>query len=531
MINKRNFRPWSVFRLFVALFVLFALSGCLMGKWPDDRSVYTLSQQTEAVELDVDGNGAADINRGGTNSTTAAGARTNLSVYSKADVDTSLSGKAATLGTDDNYVTDAEKVVIGNLGSLSALDAGTMTNTFFCTYVTGTGIECNTDPAGFEGGTDDQGITEFTLTGDNLTITLEDDAGGQKTVDLSGYTDAEVSSGACSGDDLVLTLSDASTVTVTDGCLTGSGGATEINDLTDVDTTGKATGKILVFDASGNLVVGDNSGSVTVVANLATPSDTAVPSVNAVIAESALKAPSASPTLTGTITVPTMSGSDGTTYSGTDLIAAINALLTKTDTAITLSAGTGLTFVDGEFSVTTSTYQAYDANLTSWAAITPSANGGSLVSAANYAAMRTLLDLEPGTDFNVYDANLTTNSNRYHQTAHINPDYVYANQGIVELDSKTAAALTISEIYVKLIDQTNVDPTTELEITCYQKTAGTDYTTPTTIGSGTTTAGVLTVSSFTDATVPVGSMMWCAIGTDPDATTLGMTVVLAGSYD
>jgi hypothetical protein len=37
-----------------------------------------------------------------------------------------------------------------------------------------------------------------------------------------------------------------------------------------------------------------------------------------------------------------------------------------------------------------------------------SANGRSLISAANYAAMRTLLDLEVGVDFNAYDADLTT---------------------------------------------------------------------------------------------------------------------------
>jgi len=46
-----------------------------------------------------------------------------------------------------------------------------------------------------------------------------------------------------------------------------------------------------------------------------------------------------------------------------------------------------------------STVQAYDADLDTWATVTPSANGQSLVSAANYAAMRTLLDLEAGTDF------------------------------------------------------------------------------------------------------------------------------------
>lgn len=43
--------------------------------------------------------------------------------------------------------------------------------------------------------------------------------------------------------------------------------------------------------------------------------------------------------------------------------------------------------------------QAYDADLTTYAGITPSANVQSLLSAASYAAMRTLLDLEAGTDF------------------------------------------------------------------------------------------------------------------------------------
>lgn len=46
-----------------------------------------------------------------------------------------------------------------------------------------------------------------------------------------------------------------------------------------------------------------------------------------------------------------------------------------------------------------STVQAYDADLTTWAGLTPSANAQSLVTAANYAAMRALLDLEAGTDF------------------------------------------------------------------------------------------------------------------------------------
>jgi hypothetical protein len=43
--------------------------------------------------------------------------------------------------------------------------------------------------------------------------------------------------------------------------------------------------------------------------------------------------------------------------------------------------------------------QAYDSDLTTWAGLTPTANAQSIITAANYAAMRTLLDLEAGTDF------------------------------------------------------------------------------------------------------------------------------------
>lgn len=65
---------------------------------------------------------------------------------------------------------------------------------------------------------------------------------------------------------------------------------------------------------------------------------------------------------------------------------------------------TALTFTNtlGAYATTAAVaagYQPLAASLTSLAGITPSANGLSLLSAANYAAMRTLLDLEVGTDF------------------------------------------------------------------------------------------------------------------------------------
>lgn len=49
-----------------------------------------------------------------------------------------------------------------------------------------------------------------------------------------------------------------------------------------------------------------------------------------------------------------------------------------------------------------------DSDIAIYRDITPSANVQSLLGAADYAAMRTLLDLEAGTDFNAYDADLTT---------------------------------------------------------------------------------------------------------------------------
>ncbi len=65
--------------------------------------------------------------------------------------------------------------------------------------------------------------------------------------------------------------------------------------------------------------------------------------------------------------------------------------------------------VDGDIGTNV---QAYDADLDTWAGLTPSANAQSLVTAANYAAMRALLDVEAGTDFySVSTLNSTSNGN------------------------------------------------------------------------------------------------------------------------
>jgi hypothetical protein len=68
------------------------------------------------------------------------------------------------------------------------------------------------------------------------------------------------------------------------------------------------------------------------------------------------------------------------------------------DTAAKINAAT----TDEDFLVESdlgSTVQDYDADLDTWAGITPSANVQSVASAADFAAIRALLDLEAGTDF------------------------------------------------------------------------------------------------------------------------------------
>jgi len=71
-----------------------------------------------------------------------------------------------------------------------------------------------------------------------------------------------------------------------------------------------------------------------------------------------------------------------------------------------------------------------------------------------------------------------------------------------------------------------------VQIEVYFKAAGIGFAGGTLIGSGTTTAGVLTVNSgWTDNTVPSGSKMWAVVASDTDATTVNGSVTVTGSYD
>lgn len=96
----------------------------------------------------------------------------------------------------------------------------------------------------------------------------------------------------------------------------------------------------------------------------------------------------------GTWSIPAGGGGGG----GGDMIAANN--LSDVSSASVSRSNLGLAIGTN--------VQAYNANLTTWAGLTPTANGQSLVTAANYAAMRTLLTLTVGTDVQAYNANLTS---------------------------------------------------------------------------------------------------------------------------
>ena len=64
--------------------------------------------------------------------------------------------------------------------------------------------------------------------------------------------------------------------------------------------------------------------------------------------------------------------------------------------------------------------QTYDADLDTWATVTPSSAGKALVAAGNYTAMRTLLSLTPGTDIQEYSAGTVLNVRLRNTIAEIN---------------------------------------------------------------------------------------------------------------
>uniref|UniRef100_A0A6M3J0T0 Putative tail fiber protein n=1 Tax=viral metagenome TaxID=1070528 RepID=A0A6M3J0T0_9ZZZZ len=182
------------------------------------------------------------------------------------------------------------------------------------------------------------------------------------------------------------------------------------------------------------------------------------------------------------------------------------------------------------------------------AEVVVTANGKSLVTAANYAAMRGLLDLEVGTDFNAYDADLTTYAG-ITPSANIqsflgSADYATArtNLGVAigsnvqayDADLTTYAGITPSANVQTLLGAENYAAfKTSLSLNSVENTAISTWagsgniTTVGTIASGDVTAGV--AASSTTVAGKVELAIASEVNTGTSATLAVTPDSLAGS--
>lgn len=113
----------------------------------------------------------------------------------------------------------------------------------------------------------------------------------------------------------------------------------------------------------------------------------------------------------GGVAVPTISSASaltGKTYNGVTVTSGTNTFTITVGTAsVAVPAATSGTIGTAAFSAA-SAFQTANANLTTYAAIAPSANVQTLLGAADFSAFRTSLSLVIGTNVQAFDTDLTT---------------------------------------------------------------------------------------------------------------------------
>ncbi|MCE5306366.1 MAG: hypothetical protein LLG20_01870 [Acidobacteriales bacterium] len=216
----------------------------------------------------------------------------------------------------------------------------------------------------------------------------------------------------------------------------------------------------------------------------------------------------------------------------------------------------------GNMSTDTTLYQIADADLTRWARISPSLNGESIVAAADYATMRTLLGLgnaatkDTGTgstnvatgdhahsgvyepipatatsgnlvsfDVSKYVVDSGAKASDFATATHKHTEYL---RGVITTPGtyysgvdhevaawiKTDAAITITS--VKLVS--DADPTTETQVDLYWADSLIGYANATKVVTANTASGETTITSgFADATVASGKALYWIFQAAPDA--------------
>jgi hypothetical protein len=185
----------------------------------------------------------------------------------------------------------------------------------------------------------------------------------------------------------------------------------KLAQLLDVDLTSTppADGDALTFDtASSKWVPGAGGGGG---GGAPTTADYLVGTANAGLSAEIVVGTSPGGELGGTWASPTVdtvhSGSSHATVQAAAEATAASALSTHASdtTGVHGIADTSALLDTGDIG---STVQARDATLDTYASIDPSANVQSVLSAADYAAIRTLLGLVIGTNVQAFDADLST---------------------------------------------------------------------------------------------------------------------------
>ena len=186
----------------------------------------------------------------------------------------------------------------------------------------------------------------------------------------------------------------------------------------------------------------------------------------------------------------TPAGSGNVSTSGTPVANDIPRFVNGTDIE-------GLTYAELKDALNLeigSDVQAYAANLSEWSGVNPSTNGKSLVSAVDYAAMRTLLNIEDGATANSSDATLLARANHTGtQTASTISDFdtEVANNSAVALNTDK-----ITNVTTNLSEGTSTTTTVDVN--------SSDGTNATLVSASTSRAGLLTKAKFDEIVVNNG---------------------------